>query len=223
VNCSGFLLLAVINGFQYGLRAVLLSGLQRIAQRMAADSSFFHLSMAFIVRALFCSPDDSALLILPFVNGCHGLRTVFPNRWQQIARSSARQWLSGWFASSIALWMVADCSYFLSSKAFTTVYAPYFCTHVCGLLIYPLVKGFHGLRAVLLSEWLRIAHSCARQWLFRLLVHQFPQRMVVHCWFFHLSIAFTVCALLSSADDRALLVLLLVNSFHGLRTVLLNG
>jgi len=160
-NGSGFLLLVVVNGFQYGLRAVLLSGWQRIAQRMAADSSFFRSSTAFIVWALFCSPDNRALLILPFVNGCHGLRAVFPNRWQRIARSSTRQRHSRWFACCIAPWMVVDCSYFLSSKAFTTVYAPYFCAHVCGLLIFPLVKGFHGLHAVFLSEWLQIAHSCA--------------------------------------------------------------
>jgi len=222
-NGSGFLLLAVVISFQYGLRAVLLSGWQRIAQRMAADSSFFRSSTPFIVRALFYSPDDSALLILPFVNGCHGLRAVFPNRWQRIARSSARQRLSRWVACRIALWMVADFSYFLSSKAFTTVYAPYFCAHVCGLLIFPLVKGFHGLRAVLLSEWLRIAYSCARQRLSRLLACRFPQWMVVYCWFFRLSIAFTVCALLSSADDSALLVLPLVNSIHGLHTVFLSG
>jgi len=119
--------------------------------------------------------------------------------------------------------MVADCSYFLSSKAFTTVYAPYFSVHVCGLLIFPLVNGFLGLRTVLLSEWLRIAHSCARQRLSRLLARRFPQRMVVHCWFFRSSNAFAVCALLFSVDDSALLVLPLVNRFHGLRTVLLSG
>jgi len=190
---------------------------------MVADSSFFRSSTAFIVRVLFCSLDDSVLLILPFVNGCHGLCAVFPNRWQRIARSSTRQRLSRRFACRIAPFMAVDCSYFLSSKAFTTVYAPYFCAHVCGLVIFPLVNGFHGLHAVLLCEWLRIAHTCARQRLSRLLARRFPQRMVVHCWFFRSSTAFTVCVLLSSVDVSTLLVLPLVNSFHGLRTLLLSG
>jgi len=119
--------------------------------------------------------------------------------------------------------MVADCSYFRSSKAFSTVYALYFCVHVCGLLIFPLYNGFHSLRAVLLIEWLQIAYSCTRQRLSRLLARRFPYRMVVYCWFFRSSTAFTVCPLLSSVDDSALLVLPLVNSFHGLRTVLLSG
>jgi len=44
--------------------------------------------------------------------------------------------------------MVADCSYFSLSKAFTMVCAPYFCMDVCGLLIFPLVDGFDGLRAI---------------------------------------------------------------------------
>jgi len=196
----------------------------QIAKRMAADSSFFPSSTAFTVRALFSSPDDSALLILLFADGFHGLRSVFPNRWQRIARSSARQQLSRRFACRLAPRMVADCSYFRSSKGFTTVYTPYFCAHdVWRLLIFPLVYGFHGLHAVLHSECLRIAHSFNRQWLFRLLAHQFPQQVVVHCWFFRSSTAFTVCALLSSAHHSALLVLPLVNSFHGLRTVLLSG
>jgi len=101
---------------------------------------------------------------------------------------------------------------------------PYFCAHdVWKLLIFPLVNGFHSLRAVLLSECLRIAHSFNRQRLFRLLARRFPQQMVVHCWFCRSSTAFTVCGLLSLAPDSALLVLPLVNSFQGLRTVLLSG
>jgi len=119
--------------------------------------------------------------------------------------------------------MVADCSYFRSSKAFTMVCTPYFCVDISGLLILPLVYGFHSLRTVLLSEWLRIAHSCAEQWLSRLLACRFPQRMVVYFWCFHLSTAFTVCAPFSLADDSALFVLPLVNGFLCLHTILLNG
>ena len=38
---------------------------------MVADCSFFRSSMAFTVCPPFSSADDSALLILPFVNGFH--------------------------------------------------------------------------------------------------------------------------------------------------------
>ena len=239
VDGSRLLIPPLANGFPDGLRADFLSGWEciarsstrqrlsrfvcRIAPRMAEDCSFFHLSMAFPVWEPFCSADDSALLILPFVKGCLGLHAVFPNGWQWIARSSARQWLSRRFACLIAPWMVVECSYFRSSKAFTMVCAPYFCADVSGLLILLLVNGFRGLRAVLLSEWLWIAHSCARQRLSRLFACRFPQWMVVHCWFFHLSTAFTVGVPFPSADESALLVLPLVNGFHTLCTVLLNG
>jgi len=47
--------------------------------------------------------------------------------------------------------------------------------------------------------------------------------MAVHCWFFRSSTAFMVCLLFCVADENVLLVLPLVNIFHGLRAVLLNG
>jgi len=54
-----------------------------------------------------------------------------------------------------------------------------------GLLIHPLVNGFHDeLRAVLLSGWQRIAHSCARQWLFQRFARRIAQRMAAHCSYF---------------------------------------
>jgi len=233
---SALLILPLVNGFHDDFRAVLLSGRQwiahssahqrlsrrfsrRIAQWMAVDFLYFRSSTAFTVWAPFCSADDSTLLILPFVNGFRGLRTVFPNRWQWIARSSAGQRLSRQFTCHIALWMVVGSSYFHSSKAFTMVCVPYFCADVSRLLILLLVYGFHGLRPVLLSEWLRIVHCCARQWLSRLLAHPFPQWMVVHCWYLHWSTAFTVGAPFSSADNSAFLVLPLVHGFHGWRAL----
>jgi len=121
---SALLILPLVNGFSDGLRAVLLSGRQRIAHyfcrqrlfrrfarriapRMAADCSYFRSSTAFTTDA----------------------RRIAPR-------------------------MVADCSYLRSSTAFTTVHAPYCSADGCGLLTPPLVNCFHdGSRAVLLSGW----------------------------------------------------------------------
>jgi len=47
--------------------------------------------------------------------------------------------------------------------------------------------------------------------------------MAVHCWFFRSSTAFMVYLLFCVVDDNVLLVLPLVNGFHGLRAVLLSG
>jgi len=79
--------------------------------------------------------------------------------------------------------MVADCSSFHSSTAFTTVYTQYCsaagcrflilllvngfhdgCAPYCSvdgtvLLVLPLVDGFYGLRAVLLTGWQQIVYS----------------------------------------------------------------
>jgi len=59
--------------------------------------------------------------------------------------------------------MAAGCSYSRSSTALTTDFAPYCSADGSGLLILPLVNGFHGLRAVLLSELQWIAQSSARR------------------------------------------------------------
>jgi len=68
------------------------------------------------------------------------------------------------FAYRIPQRMAADCSFFRSSTAFTTGFAPYFSADGSGLLILSLVNGFHdGLRAVLLSGLQRIAPTSARQ------------------------------------------------------------
>jgi len=237
-NGSGLLILPLINGFPDGLCADFLSGWQciarssarqrlsrfarRIAQRMAADCSYLRSSTAFTVCAPFCSANDNILLVLPLVNGFHGLRAVLFNGWQRIARSSARQRLSQ-FARRFAQRMTAHCSYFHSSKAFTTVCAPYCSADVSGLLILPLVKVFHGLRAVLHSEWQRIARSSARQRLSRF-ARRIAQQMSADCSYLRFSTAFpTVRAPYCSADGIGSLVLLLVNGFpDGLRAVLLS-
>jgi hypothetical protein len=134
------------------LRAVLLSGWQRIAhssarqrlsqrfargiaQRMAADCSFFRSSTTFTtVCAPFCSADGTGLLILALVNGFHdGLRAVLLSGWQRIAHSSARQRLSRRFARRItqrtarrmALLLGSGFTHFFRlSMTLLTFYAP---------------------------------------------------------------------------------------------------
>jgi len=106
------LIIPLVTGFSDRLRAVLLSGWQRIpvtssrqqlspqfarriAQWIEADCSFFRSSTAFMVCAQFCTKNGSGLLILPLVNGfSDGLRAYFLSGWQCIARSSACQRLS---------------------------------------------------------------------------------------------------------------------------------
>jgi len=131
---------------------------------MAADCSYFCSSKAFTTDCTpYCSPDGSAFLILPLVNGFYdGLRAVLLCGWQQITDSCTRQWLSLRFSCRISQRMAADSSYLCSSMAFTKVFAPYCSVDGSRLLILPLVKGFHDrLCAVLLSGWQRIAHSSA--------------------------------------------------------------
>jgi len=101
----------LVNGFHDRFRTVLLRGwqpiahtsarqrlLQRLARRialqMAADCSYFRESKAFTMDCVpYCS--GSGLLILPLVNGFHdGLHAIFHSRWQRIAHSFSRQWLS---------------------------------------------------------------------------------------------------------------------------------
>jgi len=140
VDGSGLLIPPVINGFPDGLRAVLLSGWQRIAhssarqrlsgwfacciaQPMAADCSYLRSSTAYpTVYAPYCSADSSALLILPLINSFPvGSRAVLRSGWQRIAHTSARQWLSRRFTRHIAPWTAAHCSIFRSSTAFPMV------------------------------------------------------------------------------------------------------
>jgi len=108
-----------------------------------------------MVCAPYCSVDGSELRILPLVNGFHAsFRAVLPSGWQRIAHTSAHQWLSHRFVHRIALWMVADCSYFRPLTAFRTVCVLYGSADGIGLLIPPLVNGFYdSLRAILLSGW----------------------------------------------------------------------
>jgi len=242
---SGLLILSLVNGFHDGFRAVLLSGWQRIAhsstrprlsrrfarriaQQIAAHCSYFRSSTAFtMVCAPYCSAEGSALLIIPLVNGFHdGFYAVLPLGWQRIAHSSTRQWLSRQFARRISQRMAADCSFFLSSTAFTTVCAPYCPADGSGLLILALFDGFRdGLRALFVSGWRRIAHSFTRQRPSRRFSRRISLQMAADCSFFLSSTAFTtVCAPYCSTDCSALLILPLVNGFHNvLRAVLLSG
>jgi len=230
---SGLLILPLVNGFHHGSSAVLLSGLQwiahssarqrlsprfarRIAQRMALDCSFFHSSTAFTtVRALFCSADDSVLLILPLVNGFHdSLRAVLLSGWHQIAHTSTCQQLSQRFARRIAQRIAVGCSFFRSSTAFTTVRALYCSVEAIVILILPLVNGFpDGLRAVLLFGWQCIARSSARQRLSRQFACRFALGMAADCSCFRSSTAFTVCTPFCSANGSGLLILTLLTAF----------
>jgi len=197
----GLHILPFVNDF-HGLRAVLLAGWQwiahssarqrlsrrfahHIALRMAADSVFFRSSTAFtMVRAPYGSAEGIRLHILALVKGFHnGLRAVLLSGWQRIAHSSARQWLSR-FARHFTWRMAADCSFFRSSTAFTTVFAPYFSADGSGLVILPLVNSFHdGFRAVLLSGWQRIAHSSSRQRFSQRIARRNAQQMAL--WIAH--------------------------------------
>jgi len=141
---SALLILPLVKGFHDRLRAILLTGWQRIApsstrqqlfrrfthdnaQRMTADYSYFRSSKPFTTDcAAFCSAAGSAFLILQFVKGFHdGLRAVLLSALQRIAHTSARQRLSQRFAHHIAQRMAADCSLLRSSTGVTMICALY--------------------------------------------------------------------------------------------------
>ena len=174
---------SLVNSFHDGLRAILLSGWQRIAptstrqrlsrqfsrriaQWMAAVCSFLRSSTAFpTVCAPYCTANGSGFLSLPVVNCFHdGLHPVLLRGWQRIALTSTRQRLLRRFSRRIAQWMAADCSFFRSSTTFPTVCAPYCTANGSGFLLLPVVNRFHdGSHAVLLSGWQQIADTSARQ------------------------------------------------------------
>jgi len=177
---SGLLILPLVNGFHNGLLAVLLRSWQRIARsyapqwlsqrfaprivkQLVADYSFLHSSTAFTkVCTPYCSADSSGLLVLMLVNGFHDcLGALLLSSWQQIARSYARQLLLR-FARRIEQWMAVHCKYFHSSMAFTTVCVLHCSADGRALLILSFGIGSHGLRAVFLSGWQRIAHTSTR-------------------------------------------------------------
>ena len=86
VDASGLLIPLLVTGFPGGSYAILCSSwlcithssahrwlsqwfARRIAQQMAVECSYLHLSTAFLmVCMLYCSADSSGLLILPLVN-----------------------------------------------------------------------------------------------------------------------------------------------------------
>jgi len=121
--------------------------------------------------------------------------------------------------------MAADCTFFLSSTAFTTVCALYCSADGSASLILPLVTGFSdGLHTVLLSGWQHIPVTSGRQWLSPRFARRIAQRMAVDCSFFRSSMAFTVCALYFSANGSGLLILPLINGFcDSLRADFLSG
>jgi len=170
------LILPVVYNLRDILCAVLLDGWQftrRIARRMAVGSSFFCLSTAFTVCALFCTANGSRFLLISFVNGFHhGLHSVLLRGWQRIAHSCSSEYLS-LFAHRFAHRMAADCSFFHSSMAFPMVCTPFSLADDSALFVLPLVNGFHSLRAVLLNGWQRTTRSSARQQLSRFACH-FP-------------------------------------------------
>jgi len=178
-----------------------------VAQRMASDCSFLHSSTAFTtVRAPYFSADGGAFLMLSLINGFHnGLRAVLLCKLQRIAHTSARHRLSQRLAHRIAQRMTADCSYFRSSKPFTTNCAPYCSAEGSALLVLQFVKGFHdGLRAVLLCGLQCISDTSARQRLSQRFTRRIAQRMTADCSFFHSSTGFTsICALYCTVNGSA--------------------
>jgi len=117
--------------------------------------SFFRLSMTFMtVSAPYCSANVSAdrpIFRLSTAFTTDGTRycSADGSGWQRIPDSSARQQLSRRFTGCISLRMAAYCSFLHSSTVFTMVLVPYFSADGGGLVILPLVNGFHdGLRAV---------------------------------------------------------------------------
>jgi len=103
-----------------------------------------------------------------------------------------------------------------------SVCAPYCLQDGSPLLILPLVKGFSDNSRPLLLGWYRIPRSSARQWLSQRFVRLIEQQMAAHCSFFRMSTSFpTVCVPCCSVDVSVLLILPLVDGFHGLHTVIL--
>jgi len=198
------------NGFHDGFRAVLLSGWQRIAhssarqqlsrrfarriaQRMVSDFSIFRSLTAFTT---ICAPQIARRIAHSSTRRRQlsqaGSRTVFLSGWQRITHSSARQRLSRLFVRRIALQMAADCLFFLSSTAFTTICSPYCSPDGSGLLNLPLINGFpDGSHAVLPSGWQRIAHTSTRQWLSRQFARRIALRMTADCSIVRSPTAFT--------------------------------
>jgi len=137
--------------------------------------------------------------------------------------------------------MAPCCSFFRWLTAFLTFRVLHFSADGSVLLVLPLVYGFHGLRAVLLSGGQRIAHSSRRprltRWFPSSIVHSscrlrlsrpfvsgITQPMAAHCLFFHSPMGFTVCVPYWLADGGSLLILPFVNGFHhGLHAVLLRS
>jgi len=115
---GGLLVHTLVKPFHNGLHTVLLSGWEQIAhssacqrfshqfmrciaQRMAADCSFFHLSTAFTGCSPFFLADGRTLLMLSFGMGFYGLHAILLSRWHRSAHTSVCQWLSQWFAPHI--------------------------------------------------------------------------------------------------------------------------
>jgi len=174
------------------------------------------------VCALYCSANGSALLIRSLLDGfSNDLHAILLSGWQRITLSSARQRRSR-FTHHFAQRMAPRSLFFHSSTGVMSVCAPYCLQDGSPLLILPLVKGFSDNSRPLLLGWQRIPRSSARQWLSQWFVRLIEQRMAAHCSFFRTSTSFpTVCVPCCSVDVSALLILLLVDGFHGLHTVIL--
>jgi len=96
------------------------------------------------LRAVLHTGWRGGSLIFSLVNGFHNdLRAVLLSGWLRIAPISARQQLSRWFTRRIAQRTAGHCSFFRSSTAFPMVGVPYCVVDGSGLLIPPVVNGFH--------------------------------------------------------------------------------
>jgi len=119
--------------------------------------------------------------LTPFDDFANVLRAVDCSPYSSFFRSLTSI-IPGRFAYRIPQRMAADYSFLHSSKAITKVFAPYFSADCGGLLILPLINGFHdGLGTVLHSGWQRISHTSARQRLSRRIARRNAQRMAADC------------------------------------------
>lgn len=176
--------------------------------------SFFHSSTTFLrLCTLYCSAGGIGMLVLP----------LFNSFTDYLYSASTHQRLSWRFVHRFGQWKVSLCSFFYSPMAFM-VFVPYCSADGSALLVLPLVISFDdGLRTILLSGRLWIAHSSSCWWI-SWFVHCVALWMTLYWSYFCSSMVFMVWAPHCSTDSSVLLLLPFVNcSNDGLHSVLHCG
>jgi len=200
VDGSVLLLLPLVYGF-HSLRAVLLSGGQRIA----------HSSLRPWLTRLFTRSIAHS--------SCHlRLSRPFACAFTQPMSAHCLFFRSPMGFTVCALYCLADGGGFL---ILPFINGFHHCLHAVLLRSWQQIAHTSAchqisrqLRAILLCKWHRVACSCTCRRLLRF-TRRIAQRMVADCAFFHLSTAFpTLFSAYCSADGSVLLILSLMNSFH---------